>query len=191
MIKDFTFESLWAIPMLKTTVDLPHEEIAEFLREQFDGWGKAYTSFYDNRFNDHLKSGLPHAGKLEEVMTLAGHMFAKERGYSPEPKLDYWFSVYQTGDEHNVHTHPQALVAGTYYPYADDNSTKIRYHNPSSVAISHTEVSIPPEQLMLDHYPTTGEMNLWPAWLQHEVRPQKPVDPSEARIAISFNYGRS
>ena len=192
MIKDFSFVPMWEVPILRCTVDLPHRKIEEYLREQFAEWGQGYTSYHDVEFNEHLQKYLPARTEMETAMVTASKTFINNRGgYGTKDILQYWFSIYNTGDDHNTHTHPGAVVAGTYYPHADEDSTKIRYHNPHRVAMMHGEPRIDPKYAMHDHHATTGEMNLWPAWLEHEVRPQKPVDPDKARIAISFNYGRA
>ena len=189
MIKDFAFESLFVTPMLKTTVDLPHERISDYVRKWL-GPSREYTSYYDADLNAKLKEYLPARPQMEAAMKNAAELYLKNRGYNCEPHLDYWFSVYNTGDDHILHTHPKALVAGTYYPYADGNSAKIRYRHPAATVISHAELQMQ-DELFYTHYPKTGDMNLWPSWLEHEVRPQPIVDEDKARIAISFNYGRS
>jgi hypothetical protein len=107
MINHFEFRNLWPTPLLKTRVDLPHEEISEYVREKFSGWDE-YTSFYNEEFNEHTKKGLPYRQLMERAMTRGGDLFLKERNYSvPEEKLSYWFSVYNHSDDHCLHTHPQ------------------------------------------------------------------------------------
>lgn len=188
MIKDFEFKEIWPIPILFTTVDLPHEEISDYVRETLAKYN-SYTSYHDKKFNEHMKLRLPWRIALENCMKNAAKTFAEKRKIDCPPFLDYWFSVYNEGDDHVLHSHPYALVAGTYYPYADENSTKIRYRNPHGQLIAHSEPGERCDDMLYTHYPTTGELNCWPCWLEHEVRPQKDVDPDKSRIAISFNYG--
>ena len=190
MIKDFAFGSLFVTPMLSTTVDLPHEQISKYLRERLHG-DRDYTSYYDADFNNALKENLPAREAMELAMKSAAQLYLDNIRYKCREHLDYWFSVYREGDDHILHTHPKAVVAGTYYPYADENSAKIRYRHPAATTIMHALPDADQSGLFHTHYPKTGDMNLWPSWLEHEVRPQPVVDPEKTRIAISFNYGRS
>lgn len=187
MITDFKVEHHFVTPILKCMVDLPHKEIADFCRAELKKYGN-YTSYFDADFNRHMKENVPWRIALENTLKSAGSMFATERGIHTESVFDYWFSVYWTGEDHTLHTHPGAVAAGTYYPYADENSTKIRFRHPAGTLISHSE-PMNDNEVFYNHYPRTGELNCWPSWLEHEVRPQKIVDPDQTRVAISFNYG--
>lgn len=132
MINHFEFRNLWPTPLLKTRVELPHEEISDYVREKFVGFDE-YTSYYNEDFNAHIKQMLPHRELMERCMIRGGDLFLKERNYGvPEEKLSYWFSVYNEADDHCLHTHPNTLIAGTYYPYADDMSAPIRFRSPTS-----------------------------------------------------------
>ena len=187
MITDFHFEDLFTVPILKCQANLAHEEIANYARTHL-AQHNSYTSFHDPKFNEFMVENVPWRRSLEQTLASAGQTFLKQRRVEADYYLAYWFSVYNTGDDHVLHTHPGALAAGTYYPHGDDQSTKIRYRNPAFLTISHTEPCA--TDLLVDHFPKTGELNVWPAWLEHEVRPQPDVDPANTRVAISFNYGR-
>jgi uncharacterized protein (TIGR02466 family) len=190
MINHFEMRNLWPTPILKTRVDLPHEEIANHVREKFSGWDE-YTSFYNSEFNDHITNSMPYRSQMRRAMVAGGDLFLKERNYGvPEEKLSFWFSVYDKNDDHCLHTHPNTLIAGTYYPYADEHSAPIRFRSPNLVTQMHSEPRIEPDGLFHNHHPSTGDMLFWPAWLEHEVRPQKEVEDGKTRIAISFNFGR-
>jgi len=39
------------------------------------------------------------------------------------------------------------------------------------------------------HQPKTGQLLLWPSWMEHEIGPQERVPREKSRIAISFNWG--
>jgi len=191
MISDFKIHDLFSIPLMKCTVKLPHDEISEYVREKLRKHGN-YTSYFDNEYNHRMQSMLPWRDAMEKTMRFAAKSFLKKMEIDPRDCpdiLNYWFSSYNGGDDHVLHSHPFAVVAGTYYPYADQDSTKIQYRNPNAIVLSHSEPGDRYKFLYHTHYPTTGEMNLWPAWLEHQVRPQQEVNPERSRIAISFNYG--
>lgn len=189
MITDFRFEQYFVTPFMKCQVNLPHAEIAQYCRKRLKEYGE-YTSYFDDKFNEQMKENLPHRRSLENCLKSAGRLFAEERGIKTDPMLQYWFSVYWTGENHVLHTHPGTITAGTYYPHGDEKSTKIRFRHPAATLLSHAEPTNPSE-LFYTHYPKTGELNCWPNWLEHEVRPQGEVDPEQTRVAISFNYGKS
>lgn len=185
---------LFHVPLLVGKCDLPHEEIAAYVRDRIYSWGKSYTSYYDNEFNENLKKNMPAKEKFETIASELATKYCKEHrsfdiGQPDVKKLGYWFSVYREGDSHCLHNHPGSRVAGTYYPYADDNSVPIRYRNPSGHLIEMSEPKGNSENWYF-HYPKSGEMNFWPPWLEHQVGTQGPVDDEKTRIAISFNYGK-
>ena len=188
MITHFKFEQHFVTPIMKCQVNLPHAEIAQYCREKLRDFGK-YTSYYDEKFNEQMKENLPHRRSLEQCLRTAGKLFTEERGIKTNHTLGYWFSVYTTGKDHILHTHPGATTAGTYYPHGDEKSSKIRFRHPAATLISHAETPNE-DELFYAHYPKTGELNCWPSWLEHEVRPQGEVDFEHSRVAISFNYGK-
>jgi uncharacterized protein (TIGR02466 family) len=189
MITDFRVDHHFVTPIMKCQVNLPHAEIAQYCRDKLQNYGH-YTSYFDRDFNEHMKENFPYRLALESCLTAAGKMFADERSIETEPVMDYWFSVYWTGEDHVLHTHPGTVTAGTYYPHGDEKSTKIRFRHPAATLLSHAE-PMNDKEVFYTHYPKTGELNCWPSWLEHEVRPQGEVDPAQSRVAISFNYGKS
>ena len=189
MIRDFKVDQHFVVPIMKCHVDLPHKEIADYCRKRLHEHGH-YTSYFDHKFNDHMKLNFPYRNALESTLKAAGKLFAQERQIETEPQFDYWFSVYWEGTDHVLHTHPGTVAAGTYYPHGDDDSTKIRFRHPAATLLSHAE-PCNDDEMFYTHYPKTGELNCWPSWLEHEVRPQGKVDPQNSRVAISFNYGKA
>lgn len=189
MITDFRVDHHFVTPIMKCQVNLPHAEIANFCRKKLSQHG-TYTSYFDKEFNEHMKHLCPYRNALENCLRAVGKLYADERKIETEPQFDYWFSVYWSGEDHVLHTHPGTVVAGTYYPHGDEKSTKIRFRHPAATLLSHAE-PCNDEEMFYTHYPKTGELNCWPSWLEHEVRPQGEVDPEQTRVAISFNYGKS
>ena len=183
---------LFHVPIIVGKADLPHSEIEAYVREMMDSHN-AYTSYYDNEYNQKIAKDLPHKQAMEAEMTQLCVEYLKMRNAPSriweDVKPFYWFSIYQEGDSHCLHNHPGAAVAGTYYPYADEESVPIRYRHPAGNLVEMSEPKFTHETWHF-HRPTTGEMNVWPPWLEHQVGTQSAVDPSKARIAISFNFGR-
>ena len=183
---------LFHVPIMLGKADLPHAEIEAHVRSKMDEHD-AYTSYYDEKFNQEIKKDLPHKEAMEAEMTELSIDYLKMR-QAPERiwkgvRPFYWFSIYQEGDSHCLHNHPGAAVAGTYYPYADENSVPIRFRHPSLNLIEMSEPKFNDENWHF-HHPRTGDLNVWPPWLEHQIGTQGPVDHDKARIAISFNFGK-
>lgn len=184
---------LFHVPILKSKLDLDHKEIELYVRERFKE-REEYTSYYDDEFNQDIIKGMPQREEFEHNAKQLSLQWLKMRGAPlhkfEDRKIGYWFSVYKEGDKHTLHNHPRSAVAGTYYPYADDDSIPIRFRNPSANVIMMSEPYLDPtDTIMHFHNPRTGEINVWPPWLEHEIGRQGPVPESRARIAISFNFG--
>jgi len=163
--------------------------IEDYVRDKL-GTHHEYTSYHDKDLNQSMKEGQPFRTEMEAAMLEVSRQFLKLRN-APKDKVDrarvaYWYSMYDSGDDHHLHTHPGALCAGTYYPYADESSACIRFRDPSHVISNMVE----PWAGHLEHLhkPTTGQMLVWPSWLEHEVRSQDSVATDAQRIAISWNY---
>lgn len=182
---------LFHVPLITGRCDIPHKDIELYVREKMREQG-SYTSYYDHQLNKEIVEGLPHRAAMESAMTEISLEFLELRGADiskyEQVKPWYWFSVYKSGAEHCLHVHPSTCVAGTYYPYADDNSAPIRFRNPNNTLISMSEPWASNDWYF--HYPTTGDINVWPPWLEHQIRPKDSVPEEEARIAISFNFAK-
>jgi len=200
MLSDFAITN----PFIKTTemftgtLDLDHASIARFMRDNIrSGKDKGYTSFFDNDDNEWMNTNLPCKEKLITDITTSCRAYAKVRNMDLDKLEDEgppvcWFSEYLEGDRHTLHNHPRAALAGTYYPYADENSCEIRYRHPASGMLGMVEPwNVNTESFVIHKlYPKTGMINVWPSWMEHEIGPQKYVPKERSRLAISFNYGR-
>ena len=171
--------------------EIGHMAIEDYVREKLNAFG-TYTSYHDNDFNDKMKDGQPFRKQMEEDMTELSRYFLRERGAKESiierGKLGYWYSMYYARQDHHLHSHPGALCAGTYYPYANERSAEIRFRNPNYTMISHADKWNRDIGLVHHHKPITGQMLVWPCWLEHEVRVEEDVRDDEERIAISWNY---
>ncbi len=185
---------LFHVPILtRENAELPHAEIESYIRKMFSNFD-AYTSYYDNKFNEELLKGLPYREEMLRQMNDMCVDFLKSRGASQNlwkgSRVRPWFSIYAEGDSHTLHNHPNSKVAGTYYPYADEDSVDIRFKNPSSNLIQMTDhwIDAKGNELWYLHSPRTGNLNVWPPWLEHQIGRQGPVPDNRSRIAVSFNF---
>ena len=199
MIRDFEITNPFksTTEMFSGYLDLNHEAIAEYTRRKLRDHD-SYTSYFDVKFNDRMTDGMPMVKDLMKALTSACEMYAQLRmmdiEHVREEPPHMWFSEYQEGDRHTLHNHPQSLIAGTYYPYADDDSCDIRFRHPAHGMLEMAEPWMTRQEKVVHSIyklqPKTGMINLWPAWMEHEIGPQKKVPQDRTRIAISFNCGR-
>ena len=200
MLRDFQiFNPFVASTQLFTgQIDINHEQISQYMREYLHGGeGDLYTSYFDEKLNERMVFNMPCKNALFAAIVASCEAYAKVRNMGNE-RLDngpphIWFSEYMEGDRHTLHNHPRALIAGTYYPYADEDSCNIQFRHPSSGMLAMVEPWNSEGESFVIHklQPKTGMINLWPAWMEHEIGPQKKVPKERSRLAISFNYGRA
>ena len=172
--------------------DLPHEAIADFVRDSLSRHD-SYTSYHDRDYHHNLEYGQPFFKEMKETMAEATQEFyihSGRKGLAVKPAdVKVWYSEYKEGDSHTTHCHPNSTAAGTYWPYSDENSSAIKFHNPNRIPV----MMLPCQgtlssEIGYEKTPKTGEMSVWPSWLEHEVKRQGKVeDPDCTRIAISWN----
>ena len=122
----------------------------------------------------------------EIIVKLAQKMLAEElftRGGIDIESVhvaEIWIQNYHKGHFHNVHQHPESLVAGTYVIRSNDkggclvlNDTNITRSYITDVPAMH---SIPPKR---------GGICLFPAWTPHHVLPSYEEDVE--RTVLAFN----
>ena len=185
--------------MLQVQTNLEHSIIADYFRGRLTE-DREYTTYFDDGWNQHVMSSMPYREQFLETCFNAFDLWCKERypnSYRPDQKrwdprhsFGDWVSVWREGDHHTPHNHPRALVAGTYYPYADEHSCPTNYQSSDHSLISMADPNMPYESHYLRLKPVTGLMNLWPSWMTHQIGPQGPQEKGKERVAISFNIGR-
>ena len=183
------------VDFLRLVLDLPHEEISQytidFLEEESKGKEWSRTTYHSHEANNRWMANLPHKDKLEEDILTAAKEFVKRSGrkeFKEDPFLFYWGSVYKEHDQHGAHTHPQSLIAGTYYPQSVAESESITFEAPWSSHIMHD--TLPFSDSMFSYHPNTGDCMLWPSWITHRVHPQKKADKHREAISFNLDYGR-
>lgn len=97
-----------------------------------------------------------------------------------------WFIVNKRGDFNKPHKHPPYTFSGVYYIDVPENSGNIVFNNQAEMnnyAMSYTKYN----KFNCKDYsvtPKTGNLLIFPAWLEHYVTPNKTNKP---RIIYSFN----
>jgi len=174
---------LFPVNILRVVTGLDHKAITEYTLEHRKKWDR-YTTYHDKPLNLEWQAGLPDKEKLDKAIIDVGHEFVKRTGRKPfnePPFMYYWASVYDEGDQHGSHNHPNSLIAGTYYPAASRDSSSITLEAPWKSHTMHDNVG----GGVFNYKPAPGDMLVWPSWLDHRVQAQ--VKSDNPRIAISFN----
>lgn len=187
MIDDVKHYGIFRVDLIKTVLNVPHEEIAEYCM-QVVSESATYTTYFDMGLNKKFLSNFPKKEQFEAALSRAADEFVAKTQRIPFARggghrLNYWCSVYREGDFHDSHIHQRSLVSGTYYPQTSPDSTAITFEAPYTARTMHDTIDA--SSLVFDYKPQSGDCLLWPAWLGHRVTRQKKSDVP--RIAISFN----
>jgi uncharacterized protein (TIGR02466 family) len=143
-------------------------------------------------------SGEPGARLLELGRRLADGVTGMMQGGqfmqgAPEWKINAWANINRAGDANTVHHHPGAFWSGVYWVAADPDGEggQLEARDPRGVLPT---LYAPQLRFALPGFlaagdadfiaPKAGVMALFPAWLQHAVRPHASEHP---RISVAFN----
>ena len=125
-----------------------------------------------------------------ELFAMQSEIYKKEK-LTMKPVLgNMWANINYPGCFNRPHLHPNALFSGVYWIKAPEKSGNLMLYDPrpgvQMTMPSRKEVKLPPELWREVHYkPKAGTVVMFPAWLWHEVKPNKSND---IRISVSFNF---
>jgi len=184
MIRDYKTFNLFPIPVGRVVTAMPDDEITKFTCEFLTENELGYTTFHNPDKNKIYQRDMPSSSKFVEMVTDAANTFMDNWGIKTNrtPHVYFWGSHCQRGDNHHSHVHPMSTLSGTYWSAAEDRASPLVFENPAGSSM----MQYPPRQEHYEysHKPKTGDMLIWPSWLQHKVLTQM----SDAmRVAISFN----
>ena len=191
MITEYHFPTPIYIKNLSNAVQLN-----QYLEQQIVKWsqtdpeGKKRT----NVNGWHSKTDM---NQKEEYNVLTKELFAmqdeiyKKEYLSPKPVLgNMWANINYPGGYNRPHLHPNSLFSGVYWIKTPLKSGNLMLYEPRPGAQCHMprreEGQLPPELWREIHYePVAGRAIMFPAWLWHEVQPNRSND---TRISVSFNF---
>lgn len=125
-----------------------------------------------------------------ELFAMQSEIYKKEK-LTMKPVLgNMWANINYPGCFNRPHLHPNALFSGVYWIKAPEKSGNLMLYDPrpgvQMTMPSRKEGKLPPELWREVHYkPKAGTVVMFPAWLWHEVKPNKSND---IRISVSFNF---
>jgi len=96
-----------------------------------------------------------------------------------------WVNVSRPQDYNSGHFHTNSTLSGVIYVDVDDNSGPILFRAPN--LIIHYPITTSSKLFFrtVTYKPKIGRMLVFPAWIEHEVRPSPRSNID--RISISFN----
>jgi len=122
------------------------------------------------------------------IMSSVGEAVAEFENISPPESLDQlpfemcsaWITIMPPGENYVMHTHPNAILTGTYYISTPQNSGDIAFIDTQEIALDPVSgtakiIRIPPKE---------GNLVFFPAYLMHEVQTN---NSNEGRISITFD----
>ena len=122
-----------------------------------------------------------------------------------------WVSVHHDDSKHEQHAHFDAALSAVYYISVPPGAPPIIFHDPRGLSpypalhMPHS-VPAPPFSNKFVHYPSEGELLIFPSWLLHSVEHPDggggtnggggdgsgaSGDTAAARVSASFNVAGS
>ena len=126
----------------------------------------------------------------KELFAMQDEIFKKEF-LTMKPVLgNMWANINYPGNANRPHLHPNSLFSGVYWVKAPEKSGSLMLYEPrpgvQCTMPNRKEGKLPSELWREVHYtPKAGAVVMFPAWLWHEVQPNKSQD---IRISVSFNF---
>ena len=126
----------------------------------------------------------------KQLFNMQEEIFEKEY-LKEKPVLgNMWANINYPGGYNRPHLHPNSLFSGVYWIKAPEKSGNLMLYEPRQGAQctmpNRKKGKVPPELWREVHYqPKAGTVVMFPAWLWHEVQPNKSND---IRISVSFNF---
>jgi uncharacterized protein (TIGR02466 family) len=155
-------------------------------RTNYGGWHYAFDLFkleepIVTEFRDHMR---------QHVQGFLDH-FRPEAKKQDKFCLQGWINVNRAGDFNVLHCHPGSFLSATYYVKVPQGMKdgEIVFRDPRGPAVAMYEtpgIELPwvGSGVGIPFSPSTGQLLIFPAWLEHRVA---PFEGSGERISIAFN----
>jgi len=177
--------------------DLPNAvELNQYLEQQVIKWsqtdqrGVKKTNVNGWHSTTDMNQKEEYNVLTKELFNMQEEIFKKEF-LTQKPVLgNMWANINYPGNSNRPHLHPNSLFSGVYWVKAPEKSGSLMLYEPrpgvQCTMPNRKEGELPPELWREVHYaPRAGTVVMFPAWLWHEVKPNKSND---IRISVSFNF---
>ena len=189
---------LFSVPLFKTNI-ASLDPIEKTWIKNLD-FPPQSVGLYESDNEDAINKGMkvldqPQLKNLRQQILKAVNHFTSEI-LDVEQKFALttsWVNKYGKADLNHQHSHPNSMISGVYYIESDESSAPIVFNKPYFYTNLFHETIKPTfknknnNQFNLDYYglkPVTGDLLIFPSWLEHTVPPQE-VD--KERWSLAFN----
>ena len=191
MITEYHFPTPVYIQEVPNAVELNHhleKNILQWQKEDPKGVSKTNVNGWHSQTDMNRKE--EYNPLTKELFNIQYEIFKKEF-LTQKPVLgNMWANINYKGGFNRPHLHPNSLFSGVYWVKTPENSGNLMLYEPrpgvQCTMPNRKEGKLPPELWREVHYqPKAGTVVMFPAWLWHEVQPNKSND---IRISVSFNF---
>ncbi len=185
---DTTLANKWCLSpiwLFETNLD------SAFNRQLFEEVFKFYKDIDEGSSTacDLISFNAPTFNKLQDIiLTSVGEAFADFENIArpaspsdlPFEMCSAWITIMPPGECYLMHTHPNAILTGTYYLSTPKNSGDLAFIDTQEIALD----PIAGSAKIIKVSPKEGNLVFFPAYLMHEV--QKNTS-NEVRISMTFD----
>lgn len=176
--------------------DVPNPvELNVDLEERIIGWSQKDKGIKKTNVNGWHSTTEMHKDPfakplIDELFKMMNEIFKVEQ-LNREPVLgNMWANINTEGAYNKMHIHSNTLFSGVYYVKAPSKSGILNILDPRPgahlVLPARKKENLPPHLWQnVEFNPVAGRAIVFPAWLWHEVEPNRSQD---ARISVSFNF---
>ena len=177
--------------------DLPNAvQLNQYLEQQIVKWsqadpeGKKRTNVNGWHSKTDMNKKEEYNVLTKELFAMQDEIFAKEH-LTEKPVLgNMWANINYPGGYNRPHLHPNSLFSGVYWIKTPEKSGNLMLYEPRQGAQctmpNRKEGKLPPQLWREIYYePIAGRIIMFPAWLWHEVQPNRSKD---TRLSVSFNF---
>jgi|TARA_R110000744_G_scaffold86627_16_gene169434 uncharacterized protein (TIGR02466 family) len=80
-----------------------------------------------------------------------------------------WYTYFDETDSYPWHSHGQYYLVATYYVRADEEHAPLQFKSPLSDMYTSWSMGTKNTNLETVIQPKTGDLIIWPAWLEHQI----------------------
>ena len=177
--------------------DLPNAvQLNQYLEQKIIQWsqadpkGKKRTNVNGWHSKTDMNQKEEYNVLTKELFAMQDEIFEKEF-LTMKPVIgNMWANVNYPGGYNRPHLHPNSLFSGVYWIKTPIKSGNLMLYDPRpgihTIMPNRKKEKLPSQLWKEVHYePRAGTAVMFPAWLWHEVQPNRSQD---TRISVSFNF---
>tara|TARA_B100000965_G_C19427673_1_gene685030 strand:+ start:130 stop:933 length:804 start_codon:yes stop_codon:yes gene_type:complete len=178
--------NLFPVPVMICSCPFKYDEELKMIRQEPCRKDERLIS-YNNISDNTFVLNRPELERIRSWIETKIQIFRKSiLGYKNNLIITQsWVNKNNKNEQHHLHSHPNSIVSGVWYPYIHDKLPPIEFHD-------NREREVQPERETFNIFNSgafmlpmkMGELILFPSNLKHSV-PTNIFD--EERISLSFN----